>query len=371
MSEYATTFDEYKQSFSADGFMPAPEAPLEDASALPLPDGVEGHEGSEADEGGQPERQQKKKNAHPSKKRIDQLVYQKGAVEQQNAFLAQQLAEREAVMAQMQQNLQETQRQLAQKEELANSSFEQTAVVSEISIKNELKRAKEEGDIDREVELLVDLAAIKSQKASHDLDRRNQIQYRQQQIQNEAFVPYETQVLQPVYNEAPIDEDFQEWVNENPWYENNPKLRGEADAISQELADYLTFNNIQVSSDDFRDTVTKEMRKRYGGGQQQQAPEEAQEDYYEPQQQQQQRAVVAPVTRRGMSMADQYVNNKGLRPHQNGGAALSKEEMAIARNLSVKGGNFSEIAMANRYRQGKAYPASPLPGGTPNRLTIL
>lgn len=76
---------------------------------------------------------------------------------------------------------------------------------------------------------------------------------------------------------------------------------------------------------------------------------------------------VAPVTRRGGSMANDYLrNNQPQGRYQ----PLTKEEFSMARHLPSKGRE-TEADLVRRYQQAKNYPKSPLPGGTKDRLTIL
>lgn len=311
----------------------------------------------------------RRKKKNPFQKRIDQLVYEKGAIEQSNSFLAQQLAEKEAYLAQQQARLSEYENQIQQKDHQTNEYFESSLESHEHSIKDKIRQAKENGDIDAEIELIDQLAEAKSTRTAHEAWKIQERARKQQQAYDEPYEPLETHIQAPYQTQSPQDMEFREWASENQWYAN-PKLRSEADSIADELANILTFNNQAhlIGTSDFRETVTNEMRTRYGIGQKNHAPEPTyeEEESYNPYPS---RAPVAPVTRRGGStMAQDYANNRG---GTRVGQALNKEEYELARYLPVRNNKEGEMDLVKRYQKAKAYPKSPMPGGSPYRLTIL
>lgn len=316
------------------------------------------------------ERKRRKKN--PFQKRIDQLVYEKGTVEQNNAFLAQQLAEKEAFLAQQQARLQEYEQKINQKDEYANEYFETTLDTQESNLKSRLKQAKEEGDVDAEVEIIDQLADLKSTRATHEAWKIQEQVRKQQELQNEDYVPYEVNVKPPPMPKV-ADLEFQEWLAENQWYQN-PQLKSEADSVANELSNILLFNNQGdiIGTPDFRESVTKIMKERYGVGYSDPAPSNYDEGDYYPDAYRSnmapQRSSVAPVTRPGTTMAHNYMNQRG---GERFGRALSKEEYEVARHLVSRKGNESEMDLVRRYQKAKNYPKSPLPGGSPYRLTIM
>ncbi len=360
MTQYSPADDD-GPVFSADGFVDPQDQQIEEQDQQM----VEQPQGEAQPEEGQQRR--RKKNSNTFDKRIKQMAYEKGAIEQNNYFLSQQLAERDAMIAQQQAQLNAAQDQMQFKDELTNSYFENTLDTSQDSIKRALRQAKEEGDIDREIDLTDQLSEVKAKKMAHDMWKIQQQQQQQQRLQEEPYVPYETNVQQP-YHAPPVDEDYREWVSENSWYQTNPNLRAEADAVANELANVLTFNNQaqMIGTPEFRDSITGIMRERYGAGSPQQQQDEGyDEPAYNPYQAS--KPIVAPVTRRVPTMADQYVQNRGPRS----GTPLTKDEYMMARYLPIKSKTESETDLINRYKKAKSYPKSPLPGGTPHRLTIL
>jgi len=315
--------------------------------------------------------QKPKKKKNPFQKRIDQLVYDKAAVEQNNVFLANQLAEKEAYLAQQQARLQEYEQRMAQKDQHVNEYFENSLDTHEHSLKSKLRQAKENGDIESEIEIIDQLTELKATKSTHASWKAQENARRQYELQHEEYVPQQTNVELPYQPANPIDLELEEWISENQWY-NNPKLQTEADSIAYELKNILIFNNQShiIGTPEFRDSIKNVMRQRYGVGQisNQQEPDDSQD--YESYNEYTPRPVVAPVTRRGAvpTMAQNYANN---RSNERVGAALTKEEFEMARHLPVHSNKASEIDLINRWKKAKNYPRSPLPGGSPNRLTII
>ena len=355
-------FETYKQSFTEDGFQPHEEG----EEAVLAEDGQEGSE--HVEETVEPAAPRKKKNANPFNKRIDRLTAEKGEFEQHAHFLAQQLAERDAIIAAQREKEQDLLVELSHKSKYADTAFEQNLQNLESSLIDKIEQAELEGDIRKKTELSRDLAKVVAQQSTYELYKSQQQQQQKQQLYNEPYVPYETPVTPPLPQRAPVNDDFLEWKENNPWYGVDQNLTREADEISEDLAKRLRFNNQEhlIGTNDFRQSVTNIMRDRYGIGASDPEPDE--ESTYTPTYQTRQPAV-APVSRRGTSMADQYVNNRGNGPQRM--SPLTKEEYNLARYLPQKHKTESEADLIARYAKGKNYPKSPLPGGTPHRLTIL
>lgn len=213
---------------------------------------------------------QKKKKKNSVQQRIDQLSYAIGERDQYNAFLQQQLADKDALLAQKQKDLEIYQQSLVQKD---NESFENLAArikTQEQTIKRELKGAIESGDTDAQTDLVALLADIKAEEKALILRKQNEIQRAQDATyyadQYADYTPVESQI--PSYAPPPVqqyDEDYQNWIEENPWYVNDNGLRTEADQIANELSRYCSLNNIRVSANDFRNKVANELRRKYGG----------------------------------------------------------------------------------------------------------
>jgi hypothetical protein len=315
-----------------------------------------------------------RRKRHSSTRRVENLLYERGNLEQQNTFLAQQAQEKDDIIAAQQQQLQSFYTELQKKEEEGSQYLETAFDIREEALLKEIKRAKEEADIDAEIQLISELTDIKAKKNTYQYQ---QSQKQQQQVEaakyinEEPYVPIET-YMPPAPASAPVDEAYLDWLEDNSWYEHNPRLRKEADQYAQELADTLSFNNQahMIGTAEFRDSITNIMRSHYGIGdntQMSESPQQAQQ-HYDYGNYSAQRDIVAPVTQitqRGGNMANNYIQNRNtpLRP-------LTKEEYAIARHLPRKG-NESEADVVRAYAEAKNYPKSPLPGGSPYRLTFF
>lgn len=314
----------------------------------------------------------KRRKRNPSNRRVEEALYQRGIAEQQSTFLAQQALEKDRIIAEQQRQLQQYQQALHNTEEQRMQDFDTNLDTLEDSILQKMKRAKEDGDVDSEVQLNAELADIKAKKTTNEYamyQKRLQNEQQARQIQEEPYEPIET-FIPPVNHAPPVNEEFEDWRSVNQWYDTSPRLRQKADQYAAELSDTLAFNNMGhlIGTPEFMDSVSNMIREEYGIGQQE--AQNANMDY-EPQSYQQTPSYnVAAPTRRS-SMADQYVNAPQPRNQTGPLRALSKEEFGIARHLQVKNRGEGEADLVRRYAQAKNYPKSNLPGGTPYRLTIV
>lgn len=322
---------------------------------------------------GSPKPFRKKKGS--SDRRFDQLRYERDLLEQQNNF-------KNSVIEDQQRQLQEIQNQLQQKDKLSNDYFETALQERESAIIREIKRAKEDGDIDVEVKLIEELADIKAKKSTNSLfqyQQQEQAAERVERFKQQDYVPIETTI--PT-NNSNVPAEFQEWLEENTWYNTSPRLRQEADVIAQDLSDRFAFNNEGhlIGTPYFFQCVTDSMQDRYRLANKAPARKMMERDAYEDEivvpEYESPVNNVAPVTRRGMNMANQYVQNRYPSPGQHKTQpytlqALSKEEFSIARHLPIRQKGEGEADLVRRYAQAKNYPRSTLEGGSPWRLTIM
>ena len=381
--DFVDSVDAFKQTFTSpveEGFSTPDhpdDLPPEDANMQKFKDGLQNfdeHDGS-SDPQGQPKPERKRRgNKTPFKQRIDQLVARAGDAEQQAFFLAQQNAEKESINAQLQSRLMDMEKELSKEKQVKNAYYESDLDTREVALKRELKRAKEDGNVDLEVELDSELAEIKAKKSTFELWKSEQANREKERLENEEYMPIEQTISQPYYApqpQQPINEDFEEWVSHNSWYEKNPQLRNEAIKIAAEMENYLSFNGMDdmIGTYEFFDSISNIMRDKYAAPEDmhpQSRPQQQRESYRMPN-------TVAPVTRLGTSMADQYVA-RNPNSHSNRRVALNSSEYRLARNLQIPvgGGRFiSGDAALERYERAKNYPQSPNEGGSPYRLTIL
>ena len=122
-----------------------------------------------------------------------------------------------------------------------------------------------------------------------------------------------------------------------------------------------------IGTYEFFNTISNVMKDKYEAPLEPQQRQPQQQGYRMP-------SPVAPVTRSGTSMADQYVSRRPNSSGQTRRVALSSDEYQLARNLQIPlgGGRYLNGDSAlERYERAKNYPESPHGDGSPYRLTIL
>ena len=283
----------------------------------------------------QPKSQEKKQNKHPFKERISKLVHDNRNKDYVNLTLKQKLDEKEREIALKDE-------MLRQKDSLNSQLFETNKQTEERGILHNLRQAKEEGDIDEEIKYSHDLARIKAEQAAYDVLKISQ-QYQPQQVQEEStFYPdlgYES--VHDIEMEQDLPEEYTDFLERNAWA--NPesrtyseRLRAEADAIATEFNESLKFNNQAhlIGTKEYFDSIEGLMRERYspssGDGQDNSDYEEA------PVQQQRRSPPDAGVSRRGSTMADQYIAKKPIQGSK--AYSLTEKEYNWARNLKIPNG---------------------------------
>lgn len=312
-------------------------------------------------------RSERRRNARREslKHKLDQARYESKLKDEQNQLLLAQL--------------QETERRLSEKqyqvEEAVNNDHNRylnSLVLREQSILSELKVAKEEGDTQKEVELTRDMAQVVSEKSTYDL-YKSQIHtpQRQSRIEDEYYPqPYVPQAIyQDPYQdyEEPENEHYENWLDRNQWADPHSsgysqKLRSEVEDLSSRLDGFLRNKGVAdlIGTPEYYDSLDTLMRDEhdtsnertpqnsgYSGG-----------------------SMVAPVSRSGSSLSDQYVSRNPNSTRR--GVSLTKEEYAIARNLQIpmpNGRMHSAAEAIELYKQGKRN-VSGIDPLHPNRLTI-
>lgn len=297
------------------------------------------------------------------------------------------IAENRAQAAQQQQlmsYIEEQQRTIADLQAKANQSdhnsniyFKQGLDNDEQRVSSELKFADETGDIEKKIELQKRLAEIAAQRQTLLLSES--LSRQQPQPQNYPPVDnYPTQ--QPIYypnqpvpynqrqefaNDNPVNEHFEDWVENNSWYDKHsanydPQLANEVDQVAEELNKYLKFNQQgdMIGTPQYYDAVSNIMQDRYGTqNNNNNNTDYDNNNYY------QDNSIyeVAPVTKKGTTMADRYMANKqgNVRAPSQSGVALTPDQEAVARGLvpvltKLYGRQFSlEEAKAEYYKELK------------------
>lgn len=270
------------------------------------------------------------------KSRLDQTTYEKNLYLAQNRELMARLQDQERILA-------ENRYKAAQNEQQRDAYYEDNLVTKEQSVLNALKVAKEEGDIDKEVNLSHELSKIAAEKSTYDL-YKNQISPQQQMQQEQPYYndydivnapPIDPYI--PYQEDEPENEHLENWLDSNPWADPNsqaysPRLREEVNHLATELDDLLRYDGSAhvIGTPEYFQSLDNLMRERYAIDENRQQPRSSggQQQYSGGNQH------VAPVSRNGGSMADQYMSNNRNRTRQS--VPLTQAEYNIARNLQIK-----------------------------------
>lgn len=340
MSEFKERVEEFKQSFAEPGFKTTVEN-------FVSPDGQDVQK--EASENEQdatshdaPAKRKHTRRSESYRNKIDQLTYERNVRESQNRDLLAKLQYQDELLA-------EKQRQLDQNEQHKNAYYENNLHTRGNSIINELKVAKEEGDIEREIALSKDLAEVEAAKSTYNLYKSQQKQHPTENSYTQEYntgeynnynVPYQ----QPSYNE-PENEVLDEWLEKNQWADPNspsysPRLSKEVTDLSSELDDILRYNGSShlIGTPEYYHTLDNLMNERYAVAQENRRSENNQISENYPTREERPmnsgRHVVSPVNRRGTLMSDQYVSRNPNSTRQS--IPLTQEEYTFARNLKIK-----------------------------------
>lgn len=297
---------------------------------------------------------QRQKNKNPFKERISHLT-------NSNKALQAQLAEKERILALREKELQSKN---SINEKLYNSSLS----AQEQGIVHQLRAAKEDGDIDKEIHLQQELARVKSEQATFGLYKN---QYQQQQTAPAYTESVDTDFEDQEYQQSPyaqshstqvenIPEATLNFLERNPWADQNSSLFDqdlwtEINEAARDLNKRLKFNNQSdlIGTDAYYESLEKYMNAQYGLNQ------TSPQDIEEPAMQQQSRPAskVGGVNRAGASMADQYaVKSSNSKPVM----TLTPAEYRIARNLQIphpsgNGSYLSSEEAIKKYAEKKAF----------------
>jgi hypothetical protein len=281
------------------------------------------------------------------------------------------LAENRAKDAERQQLMtyvQEQERRLAEAEAKAQQNAHYSNIYYEKSLENEEQRvltelelAKESGDIKQEIALQKELAKVAAQQETQLLSKTVLRQNSQQpQLMNYQAEPQPQYQQQNTYQE-PVNEYFEEWLEEHPWAnphspEFDQNLSQEVNEIAVQFNKHLKFNGAGnvIGTPDYYNALSKEMNNRY------MLNNNNNDEYYDDNQYVDNSAYeVAPVTKRGSSMADRYVarnQNYNVNPNRPS-MAVRKDEFEAAEHLKpalekVYGRPFTiEESLAEYYKQ--------------------
>jgi hypothetical protein len=127
-----------------------------------------------------------------------------------------------------------------------------------VALKQIIRKAREEGDIDTETEAnqrLTDLIYDHRQVAEED-------QRRAAYVKQQAEVPVQqTQYQQPQYQQpAPVDPKLEDWMEKNPWYGQDTVMTNTAWGVHKQLVINEGFDG---SSEEYYDELDKRMRNTF------------------------------------------------------------------------------------------------------------
>ena len=336
MSEFQDKVQQYKQTIVDSGFQTDDVGGITDAPTISIEDPVEVEIPQETHENLDQIKTEKtrRKKVDGLKRRIEQVTFEKNVREAQTRELLTKIQEQE-------QRLADQQALLEQNEQYKNAYYENNLQTRENAIVNELKVAKEEGDVDKEISLSKELAKVTADQSTYGLyksqlkNQSNQPQYNSNYDNTQNIYPeptYGNNIQGPDsdYGE-PINEAYDVWLERNSWADPesqnySPRLRNEANELANELDEMLRYNgntNV-IGTPAYFKSIENLMSQRYAVQNEEPRQREPQSQSYN----------VAPVSRNGSSMADQYMmkNPNNTRQHM----SLSEDEYKIARNLQIK-----------------------------------
>lgn len=285
-----------------------------------------------------PKQQDKKRDT--LKRRVDELAYNaKMAATREKQLLAE-IQERDRI-------LMEQAAQISQNKQHANAYYEESLEFKEQAVLERLKIAKENGDFEKEIACTQELANVASRKATQQLSRSlNQqhssaqaAQHNYQQYNNYAEPQY-TPSYEPEPVNEPVNEHYENWLDDNPWADSNSpeydqSMAKEVYEISQAVDKQFILNRQRdmIGTPQYFDKLNNIMSYRYGVGGNNQSDEDNNfpDNRNYPEQtrptRQQEHSVVAPVSRGSGGMAAEYsANNRGYSP-------LSDQEMRMAAEI--------------------------------------
>lgn len=276
---------------------------------------------------------------------------------------------------QLLQALQEKEAQLAEARALAqqnahnsNIYYERSLEDNEQRILRELELAKEEGDIKKEIEIHRQLADVTSQKHTQLLSKALAKQqpvvenYQPNYPVNPPLYPEsapEQYSAHEQYDESDPEDEFdpqQEWLRLNPWAnplsdKYDPDSSYELRGLSQELNKILIDNNRSdmIGTPEYLNSLSSLMNEQRGNPNNDNNPTVSRNNMKS--------YPVAPVTKKGSSMADQYLSRNNYQ-----GYSVPDDEIAMARKMIPVYSNihkrpFTEEEVMKELKRGKSLVA--------------
>lgn len=182
-----------------------------------------------------------------------------------------------------------------------------------VALKQIIRKAREEGDIDTETEaqqrlsgLTLENSQIQAANAQREAYVQQQAVYQQQQQQQQQQVAYQQQQQQ-------VDPRVEEWAEKNKWYGRDTVMTHAAWGIHRQL---IQVDGVDPSSDEYYDELDKRVRDAF--------PHKFQENGSGTQSRSRNVQTVAPASR------SSGINNSARRT-----VRLTPSQVAIAKKLGV------------------------------------
>lgn len=182
-----------------------------------------------------------------------------------------------------------------------------------VALKQIIRKAREEGDVDTETEALQRLAMLSNEQTSIQSQTAQQQAYQQHLAAQQASAQQQPQYQQPVQQARQVDPRVEDWAERNPWYGRDTAMTHAAWGIHKQL---IQVEGFDASSDEYYHELDRRIRETFPQKFQQEAA---------PTQNRPQRNVqaVAPASRSsGISNARRTVR-------------LTPSQVAIAKKLGV------------------------------------
>jgi hypothetical protein len=123
-----------------------------------------------------------------------------------------------------------------------------------VALKQIIRKAREEGDYDTEIEAQERLTEIQMEQRSIS-EVASQRQYNQQQVQQAP-----QQVQQPVQQRSSYDPKAEAWAEENEWYGKNVAMTHAAQGIHKQL---VLAERFDPNSDEYYDELNNRLREAF------------------------------------------------------------------------------------------------------------
>jgi hypothetical protein len=125
-----------------------------------------------------------------------------------------------------------------------------------VALKQIIRKAREEGDYDTEIEAQERLTEIQMEQRS-----LSELASRRQAAQEQAQQPAQQQVQQPVQQQRPTyDPKAEAWAEENEWYGKNVAMTHAAQGIHKQL---VLAERFDPNSDEYYDELNNRLREAF------------------------------------------------------------------------------------------------------------